>query len=463
MDASVLSGQATYTPRERRSVLWSVLGGYWLDFYNLLIISFTMSALTSTFGISLGQAGILTSVMLVTSLIGGVSFGWLADRYGRKRALLWALALFSIGAVVSAFSWDYTSLLVTRAIAGIGIGGEWGIGMVLFSEVYSSKRRGLGVAAIQGMSMAGLALAVLVSTFFALHLSPNWSWRASFLIGAAPVLLMIYVRITMPESKLWREYDELRRSGNLPETKARQRSSLVEIFKGVSLRYTLLGTLMVAGYMFGYWTVAQFMPTYMRDLHATPSAIRNATLIIAACGFVMFPFIGWASDVIGRAKVVIITGAVTLVAVAGIYFGAGSAEYAGNIFTWNVFWWYLLWTAIGAGSIAIFGSWLSELYPVELRSTAASTVYVVGRMASAAAIPIAAAVIAASDSTPLGMSVGVFGTLLMIVFALMLPETMGRQFKVLETKDVGVRSAPVNPGPAVEEPVPVDVQRLAGS
>ncbi len=461
MDTAVLPGNTTYTTKERRSVLASVLGGYWLDFYNLLIISFTMPALIATFDISLGQAGLLTSVMLVTSLIGGVSFGWLADRYGRKRALLWALALFSVGAVVSAFSWDYSSLVVTRAIAGIGIGGEWGIGMVLFSEVFSSKRRGLGVAAIQGMSSAGLALAVFVSTYFTSTLSTDWSWRASFIVGAAPILLMLYVRITMPESKLWEQYDEMRRAGTLPETKKRQRSSILEIFKGTSLRYTLLGTLMVGGYMFGYWTVAQFMPTYMREgLGASPEAVRNATLIIAAVQFLMFPLVGWASDLFGRRKVVVAAGLVSVIAVAGIYFGAGSAQYAGNIFTWNVFWWYLLWTAIGAAAIAIFGSWLSELYPVELRSTAASTVYVVGRMASAAAIPIAAGVIASTSNTPLGMSVGVIGTLLMIVFAVLLPETVGREFKVLETKDIALEPEADGPRPAT---APADLQRATAN
>src|ERR1700753_812652 len=111
----------TYSGKEKSSVLISTLFGYGLDFYNILIISFIMGAIQKSLNISLTQAGIITTVTLAGSVVGGVLFGWLGDRIGRKNSLLLTLGLFSVGAILSAFAWDFNSLLLTRAITGVGL------------------------------------------------------------------------------------------------------------------------------------------------------------------------------------------------------------------------------------------------------------------------------------------------------------------------------------------------------
>ena len=188
-----------YSTGERVSVGVSAVLGYGLDFYNILVVSFLMGAIRHDLNITLTEAGVITTVTLVGSVVGGILFGWVGDRIGRKQALLWALGIFSVGAILSAFSWNFASLLALRGITGIGLGAEWGAGMVLFNEVWPERRRGLGTAIVQAATNGGIAAASVVAAWALTSLSSSWGWRIALLIGGAPIFLMIYVRFAMPE------------------------------------------------------------------------------------------------------------------------------------------------------------------------------------------------------------------------------------------------------------------------
>jgi len=422
-----------YSGRERNSVLISTLFGYGLDFYNILIISFMMGAIQKSLNINLTQAGVITTVTLVGSVIGGVLFGWLGDRVGRKNSLLLTLALFSIGAVVSAFAWDFNSLLVTRAITGVGLGGEWGAGIVLFNEVWNKDRRGFGSSVIQAASTGGIAAASIVAVWSLSSFSPEWGWRVALLTGGAPVVLMVYVRFWMPESKLWLEYERMRKAGELPPEKATADNPLIEIFKGASLRYTLLGFLVVSGYMFAFYSVTVFMPGFMRSLGAAPDAIRTVTIVFS-CGLAAaFLIFGWFTDSLGRKVGVIFPMAISIIGFIGIYFSAG-VSFSGSLIAWPLFAWYVLW-GIGQTAAGMFGCWFSELYPVELRSSAVSTIYMVGRGIGSVA-PFLVPVVAAHSTSGIagGMMAGLAAAVVCAIAALLLPETAGRSFAVIEAK-----------------------------
>lgn len=427
------STSIVYSGRERNSVLISTLFGYGLDFYNILIISFMMGAIQKSLNINLTQAGVITTVTLIGSVIGGVLFGWLGDRVGRKNSLLLTLALFSIGAVVSAFAWDFNSLLVTRAITGVGLGGEWGAGIVLFNEVWNKDRRGFGSSVIQAASTGGIAAASIVAVWSLSSFSPEWGWRVALLTGGAPVVLMVYVRFWMPESKLWLEYERMRKAGELPPEKAAADNPLIEIFKGASLRYTLLGFLVVSGYMFAFYSVTVFMPGFMRSLGAAPDAIRTVTIVFS-CGLAAaFLIFGWFTDSLGRKVGVIFPMAISIIGFIGIYFSAG-VSFRGSLIAWPLFAWYVLW-GIGQTAAGMFGCWFSELYPVELRSSAVSTIYMVGRGIGSVA-PFLVPVVAAHSTSGIagGMMAGLAAAVVCAVAALLLPETAGRSFAVIEAK-----------------------------
>jgi len=432
MMATRTAEAAAYTGKEKANVLVSTMLGYALDFYNILIVAFLMGPIQKSLSISLTAAGVITSVTLIGSVIGGILFGYVGDRFGRKNSLLWTLGLFSVGAILSAFSWNFVSLLSFRTIAGIGLGGEWGAGIVLFNEVWNKNRRGLGSSVVQASAMAGLAAASVVAVWATGSFGPEWGWRIALLTGGSPILLMIYSRFFMPESKLWLEYQQLRASGNLPPEKMKARSPLIEILKGASARYTLLGCLVVSGYMFAFYAVSVFMPSSMRALGATPEAIRTVTLVFSTALAAAFLAFGWYSDGHGRKMGVVVPMLISVAGFVGIYLSAG-ANFSGSLLAWPLFVWYLVW-GVGQAGAGMFGPWFSELYPVELRATAVSAVYVVGRGIGSLAPFIVPAVAAQAGSVINGMMVGAAAAVVCVIAAMVLPETAGRSFSVIESK-----------------------------
>jgi MFS family permease len=422
-----------YSKQEKYSVFISTALGFGLDFYNVLILAFLMGPIEKSLSISLSQAGMLTTVTLLGSVVGGILFGWIGDRLGRRNSLLLTLGLFSLGAIASAGAWDFNSLLVLRTITGIGLGGEWGAGVVLFNEVWDKNRRGFGSCVIQAASAVGIAVAAAVSAWALSSFAPDIGWRIALLTGGAPILLMIYVRFWMPESKLWLEYESLRKAGKLPQEKARSVSPLIEIFKGASLVYTLLGFCVVSGYMFAFYSVAVFMPGSMIRLGATPTVVRNVSLLFAGSLTLTFLIFGWFSDRMGRRLGVALPTLVSLVGFAGIYMSRG-VLFPGSMWSWPLFYAYLLWGCgqVGAG---MFGAWFSELYPVEIRTTAVSTIYMVGRGLGSFA-PYIVPIIASAYGGDImnGIFVGAVGAAICVVASLLLPETAGRSFAVIEAK-----------------------------
>jgi len=423
-----------YSRRERASVLVSTFLGYGLDFYNIMIVVFLMGAIQKDLNLSLTQAGLITSVTLAGSIVGGVIFGWFGDKFGRKASLQATLGLFSAGAVLSAFSWDFTSLLIFRLIAGIGLGGEWGAGEVLFNEVWDRKKRGFGSSLIQAASTGGFAMAVIVAVWTTTTFSPEWGWRIALLIGGCPILLMIYIRYSMPESRLWLAYNELRKSGGLPAEKQNSKSPLVEIFRGASLRYTVLGLLLVSGYMFTFYSIQVFMPRVMTTAGATPEVLRTVSLILASTAAVCFIVLGYFSDRIGRKAAVAGPILLLILGMLGIYFTA-KTSFPGSVLLWPLVSWYLLWGA-GTTCAAMFGPWFAELFPVESRSSAVSTMYMVGRgFGSIAPVAVPALVPLAGGELSFAMMIGLPAAAIALVAALCLPETAGRSFAVVESKE----------------------------
>jgi MFS family permease len=426
--------QTTYTGRERTFVAWSAILGYAFDFYNLIIMAFLLVPAQKSLGMTLADTGIIVAATLAASVFGGILFGWLGDRIGRKQALLATLLLLAAGSLLSALAWSFTSLLSFRVITGIGVGGEWGAGMVLLNEVWDNRRRGFGSSVVQAMSSAGTALASIAATVALANLDPDTAWRAAFAVGGLPLLLMLFVRSKMPESRLWLEYQRRLKTGELPPDKLAESSPLIEIFKGASLKYFVLGTIIAGGYIINYQSISIFMPTLMlRELGTPLAALRSATLIFAAVSALGMIATGLMSDSAGRRLSVLLSTIVGIAGVIGIYF-AGADRYPGALAPWSLFWAYLLW-GFGQGAIGQFGPWFAELYPVEIRSTAASTIFTTGRLIGSIAPYVVPVIAAAFGSLRDAMMLAVVGSVISLLVTLLLPETVGRQFAVVEGKE----------------------------
>ncbi|MDF2116216.1 MFS transporter [Roseiarcaceae bacterium H3SJ34-1] len=422
-----------YTPKERRMVAVSAVLGYGLDFYNLIVVAFLLAPIQRSLSISLPEVGLIVSATLIGSVLGGVMFGWAGDRWGRKNALLATLVLLAGGAVLSAAAWDFWSLIAFRFIAGVGVGGEWGAGMVLFNEVWDHRRRGLGSSIVQASSSAGLAVAALVATWALTQFSDVYSWRIALLIGGLPLFLMLFIRNRMPESRLWEEYKALEVSGQLPPQKKSESAAVIEIMKGASLKYFVFGTIVAGGYIINYQSISVFMPRLMTQiLKASPSTLLFVTLLFAAFSAIGMIAAGYISDAWGRRRSIIFSTLFGVIGLVLIYY-TGTTPFPGSLFTWSLFWAYIVW-GMGQGAIGQFGPWFAELYPVELRSTAASVIFTMGRLVGAIA-PWAVPILAAQFGLLNAMMLALAGSAISLIFTLTLPETAGRVFEVIEEKE----------------------------
>lgn len=410
----------------------SAVLGFAMDGYNLYIITFLAPFIGATLHVSGVEMGSVLSAQLIASMVGGIGFGWLGDAIGRKRTLMAAILTYSVGALLSGLSWNYGSLLAFRFVTGLGLGGEWGAGMVLFNEAWSPARRGLGSGMIQSSFLAGQSLAGLVVAAVISAVGPM-GWHLAMMTGMVPAVLIIFIRIWMPESKVWESYDRMRREDRLPPEKREERSALVEIFRHrLSVRYLVLGLLLVGGYMFALVGVASFMPTLLiTHYHANVGVVGGITGTVLWIAIPFYILFGGISDYWGRQKAFVIPALLWIAGAVGLYFATRStAPYPGSYWSWSVFDAYLV-MYVGTSAGGWFGPWLAEIFPVEVRNTATSVAYMVGRGASAIATMIVPLFGIAGLANGMAL-VGILGSVVMFVFGMWLPDARGRVFHAIE-------------------------------
>src|SRR5271155_5584394 len=183
----------------------AVLAGYFgwtLDAFDFFIVVFLFDTLAHQFGVSKKEIVLTTTATLAMRPLGAVLFGLLADRYGRRVPLMCNVIYFSLIELLCGFAPNFTVFFILRALFGIGMGGEWGVGASLAMEAAPRKWRGILSGVLQGGYPMGYLLAAMAARF----LLPHWGWRAMFWVGALPALLALYIRAKVPESSAWKEH-----------------------------------------------------------------------------------------------------------------------------------------------------------------------------------------------------------------------------------------------------------------
>ncbi|MEV6551833.1 MFS transporter [Streptomyces sp. NPDC051597] len=396
-------------PRGRHA-FGGAFGGYALDSYDYFTLPLSMVAIGAYFGLDHGQTGLLTTVTLVVSAVGGALAGILADRIGRVKALMITVITYAVFTVACGFAPTYETLMVCRALQGFGFGGEWAVGAILVAEYASAKDRGRTLGAVQSAWAAGWALAVLVYTLVFHYVDADTAWRVMFWTGALPALLVIYIR---------------RNVSDAPEAAARRaadstRGSFAAIFQKDLLRATFFATLLSTGVQGGYYTLATWVPTYLKtDRGLTVVGTGGYLTFLISGAFLGYLTGGVLSDRLGRKRNIqlfavlsalcilvythIPSGANTLLLVLGFPLG-------------------FCMSAIFSG----FGSFLSELYPTAVRGTGQGFTYNSGR-AVGAFLPTFVGYL--SDSWGVGgaLTLGAVGYALAVVALFGLPETRGKE------------------------------------
>ncbi|MET7487763.1 MFS transporter [Streptomyces sp. NPDC005538] len=416
-DDGALAWLRALGPNGRRAFA-GAFGGYALDSYDYFTLPLSMVALAAYFGLDSGQTGLFTTVTLVVSAVGGAVAGVFADRVGRVKALLITVITYAVFTVACGFAPNYETLLVFRALQGLGFGGEWAVGAILVAEYASARHRGRTLGAVQSSWAVGWALAAVVYTLVFSFLGDDLAWRVMFWTGALPALLVLWVR---------RRVHDAPRAIAVREQNSRK-GSFAAIFKpGTAgtpglLRTTVFAGLLSTGVQGGYYTLATWVPTYLKTERGLSVVGTGGYLTFLISGaFLGYLTGGYLTDVLGRRRNIwlfALLSAICILAYTHIPSGSNTLL-------------LVLGFPLGFCMSAIFsgfGSYLSELYPTALRGTGQGFTYNTGR-AVGAVFPTLVGFLADSWGVGGALVFGAIGYGIAALALLGLPETRGKELE----------------------------------
>jgi MFS family permease len=402
---------AELKPRER-SAFWACLGGWILDAMDVQMFSFAIPAIIAAFAISNSAAGLIGTVTLLTSAVGGWLAGALADRVGRVRTLQITIGWFAVFTLLCGFAQSYAQLFVFRALMGFGFGGEWAAAAVLVGEVIRPEHRGKAVGAMQSGWAVGWGIAALLATFLFSVLSSDLAWRVLFWVGVAPAALVFFIRRFVEEPTVFvATQDKL--------AAAQRQANFLEIFAPEMLRTTILTSLLATGAQGGYYAITTWLPTFLRtERKLTVLGTGGYLAVIIVGSLIGYWVSAWLTDRIGRRANFILFAVCSLVTV--IVYTQIAVDDTVMLF---------LGFPLGFFASGIFsgmGPFLTELFPTRMRGSGQGFAYNFGRGVGALN-PWFVGLL--STTLPLGHSIGVFAAIaygIVVIAALLLPETKGR-------------------------------------
>jgi MFS family permease len=392
----------------RRSLFAASLG-WMLDSFDVMLYALLVATLIREIGMTQSTAGLLASLTLIASAAGGILFGIVADRYGRTRALIWSVLIYSVFTAACGFAQTVLQLAVFRLFLGIGMGGEWASGAALVSETWPAEHRGKALGLMQSAWAIGYGLAVIV-TWLVL---PRWGWRAVFFVGILPAFFTLWIRRRVREPEIWRRS----RAANVSAA-----SALAEMFRPPLRTLTIWVTVMNACTMFAWWGFNSWAPAYLELPVAQGGVglgVDNRTWILLIMqvgmwfGYVSFGFI---SDRVGRKRAYV----AYLLAAAALLAAYASTREPVVLLALGPF---LAFCA--TGYFSGFGAVTAEIYRTSIRATAQGLTYNIGRIASAVA-PFALGSLAQTRGFSAAFMIAAAAFVFAAAAWTFIPETKGR-------------------------------------
>lgn len=382
-----------------------------LDAFDVMLYSLVLAHLMRDFGMSEAVGGLLNSLTLIASAIGGFLFGLIADRIGRTRSLMATILIYSVASGACGLSTTIAELAIFRFILGLGMGGEWSTGAALVAETWPAEHRGKALGFMQSTYAIGEMIAAAVVGF----VLPRFGWQAVFFVGVLPALLVFWIQRSVPEPAIWKEKGRSR--GVADALRLMWRQDL--------RRNGIIATTMNAFSMFGYWGLFTWIPAYLslpvaqggRGLSLMKT---TAWLIVMEAGkWLGYTVFGFSADAFGRRKsyVAYLLIAAALVPIYGLVRTPWLLLVLGPLVGF-----------FGIGYFSGFAAIVSELFPTEIRATAMGTSYNFGRGISAAA-PFVVGILAHEFGLGPSFFVLAGAFFLAAVLAMGLPETKGKQLE----------------------------------
>ena len=404
-----------------RKAFAAAFAGYALDAFDLIILTLTLSAIATTFGVSTGAAGVLSTVTLSASAVGGVLAGILCDRIGRAKTLMLTVAIYSVFTLLSGLASSYEMLLVFRVFQGIGFGGEWAVGAVLVAELVRPESRGKALGVIQSAWAVGWALAVIAFTIVFSLFAEEQAWRVLMVVGVLPALLIFFVRRHVEDPEVFAETKAKEQRGDRDAVEHHARElPLKQIFRGDLVGTTIAASVLATGIQGGYYAMFTWIPTYLKDERDLSIVGTSGYLAVVIAGaFLGYLTAGVVHDRLGRKKTFALFAALAGTSLV-LYFLVPSGSNSALLvvgFPLGFF---------SAGCFSGFGSYLSELYPTRARGTGSGFCYNVGR-GFGALFPGIIGFLAAAIGLGGAVAFGVFGYVLAISALAFLPETLNKE------------------------------------
>ncbi len=417
MSTAALPGFSQTTPDQRRTLVAAALG-WMLDAFDVMLYSLVLANVMLELGMTKAESGFLNTLTLVASGIGGVLFGFVADRIGRKRALMLSILTYSVCSFGSGLSTSVAMLAAFRFVLGLGMGGEWNTGATLVAETWPTHLRAKAIAIVQSSWAVGFAMAALV----AWAVLRSYDWRAVFFVGILPALVILWIRRDVPESELW----EQRRAQATDAAKAGPATSFGEIFSPRFRRKTFALMMLNFCGMFGWWGLFTWVPAFLtlpvsdggRGFSENEKTLLLVILNLTGMlpGYMSF---GWVADILGRRKSFILY---TLMAALLVPLYALATDF------WMLL---LLGTPVaffGTGFFSGSGIIGSEIFPTSVRARALGFTYNGARTLSSIAPYVIGYVAQGRGLAPaFFLCAGAF--LLASLIATQLPETKGKELE----------------------------------
>ncbi len=420
------------TPGQRRTLLAAALG-WALDAFDAMLYSLVLALLMRDLGMSKSTAGLLGTLTLLASGIGGVLFGFLADRIGRKQALMASIVTYSVCSFASGLATSIAMLAAARFVLGLGMGGEWNTGATLVAESWPMEFRAKAISVVQSSWALGFAAAALVAGPVARY----YGWRAVFFVGILPAVITLWIQRSVPESEMWEQRKGPQRAQAAAPVEGSHAAAGKDVTSYVSTKFSVIFkppygrhtiALLLFNFfgMFAWWGLFTWLPPYL-SLPVEQGGrgfgvMGMTTLLVVLNLFGMFPgyaSFGWVADHLGRRKAFIIY---TLVASVLIPLYA-AARSPGILMVLGI-----LVAFFGTGIFSGSGIMGSEIFPTAVRARALGFTYNGARAMSSMA-PLVIGRVGQSKGLSWAFYLCAAGYLLAALMTTQLPETRGKQLE----------------------------------
>ena len=385
--------------------------GYAMDGFDLLILGFMLSAISADLNLTPAQSGSLVTWTLIGAVVGGILFGALSDRYGRVRVLTWTIVLFAVFTGLCAIAQGYWDLLIYRTIAGIGLGGEFGIGMALAIEAWPAKHRAKAASYVAlGWQVGVLAAALLTPV-----LLPHIGWRGMFVVGIFPAFVAWYLRTRLHEPEIFSQ-----KQIELSTQKISKLESFKLLIKDKATTKVSLGVVVLTSVQnFGYYGIMIWMPNFLSKqlgFSLTKSGLWTA---VTVCGMMAGIWIfGRLADRIGRKPSFLLfqLGAVISIITYSQLTDPTAMLVAGAFLGMFV-----------NGMMGGYGALMAEAYPTEARATAQNVLFNLGRAVGGFGPVVVGAIVSAYSFSIAIAFLAVIYVIDMVATVFLVPELKGKE------------------------------------